>query len=293
VKRIGAEMEQVKQQTGFKGSMKDFFQYLRTDPKFYAKNEDDLLEYTRAIAKSIDPTLVKAFRTFPRLPYGVQPVPKEIAAGMPSAYASAPAPDGSRPGYFYMNTYKPETRPEYEITSLILHEAVPGHTFQGGIAIELKDIPKFRRYGGYSAYAEGWALYSESLGDELGLYDDPYVRFGRLSNEMWRAVRLVVDTGMHQKHWTRQQAIDYFVANVATSEYNAASEVDRYISWPGQALAYKIGELKIKELRQRAQQELGPKFDLREFHDAVLLEGPLPLTVLEKQVNEWVDSKKR
>jgi uncharacterized protein (DUF885 family) len=293
VKRIGAEMEQVKQQTGFKGSMKDFFQYLRTDPKFYAKNEDDLLEYTRAIAKSIDPTLVKAFRTFPRLPYGVQPVPKEIAPGMPSAYASAPAPDGSRPGYFYMNTYKPETRPEYEITSLILHEAVPGHTFQGGIAIELKDIPKFRRYGGYSAYAEGWALYSESLGDELGLYDDPYVRFGRLSNEMWRAVRLVVDTGMHQKHWTRQQAIDYFVANVATSEYNAASEVDRYISWPGQALAYKIGELKIKELRQRAQQELGPKFDLREFHDAVLLEGPLPLTVLEKQVNSWIDMKKQ
>jgi uncharacterized protein (DUF885 family) len=292
VKRIGTEMENVKEQTGFKGTMPEFFQYLRTDPKFYAKNEDELLEYTRARAKEIDPLLVKLFRTFPRLPYGVQPVPKEIAPGMPGAYASPAAPDGSRPGYFYINTYKPETRPEYEITSLILHEAIPGHTFQGGIAIELKDIPKFRRYGGYSAYAEGWALYCESLGDEMGLYDDPYVRFGRLSNEMWRAVRLVVDTGMHYKHWTRQQAIDYFLANVATSEYNVTSEVDRYISWPGQALAYKIGELQIKELRQRATRELGPAFDLREFHDAVLLNGPLPLTVLEKQVNAWIERKK-
>ena len=292
VDRIGAEMEKVKEQTGFKGSMQDFFKYLRTDPKFYAKDEDDLLEYTRSVAKTIDPLLVKLFRTFPRLPYGVVPVPKEIAAGMPAAYASGAAPDGSRPGFFYVNTYKPETRPKYEVTSLILHEAVPGHTFQGGIAIELKDIPKFRRYGGYSAYQEGWALYSESLGDELGVYDDPYVRFGKLSNEMWRAVRLVVDTGMHQKHWTRQQAVDYFVAHVATSEYNASSEVDRYISWPGQALAYKIGELKIQELRQRATKELGPAFDLREFHDAVLLEGPLPLTVLESQVNAWIARKK-
>jgi uncharacterized protein (DUF885 family) len=292
VDRIGAEMEKVKDQTGFKGSMQDFFKYLRNDPKFYAKDENDLLEYTRSVAKTVDPLLVKVFRTFPRLPYGVMPVPKEIAAGMPAAYASGAAPDGSRPGYFYMNTYKPETRPKYEVTSLILHEAVPGHTFQGGIAIELKDIPKFRRYGGYSAYQEGWALYSESLGDELGLYDDPYVRFGKLSNEMWRAVRLVVDTGMHQKHWTRQQAVDYFVAHVATSEYNASSEVDRYISWPGQALAYKIGELKIQELRQRATKELGPAFDLREFHDAVLLEGPLPLTVLESQVNAWIARKK-
>ena len=292
VKRIGAEMEQVKAQAGFKGSMPEFFKFLRSDPKFYTNSEDDLLEYTRALAKTIDPTLIKLFQTFPRLPYGVQPAPKEIAPGMPAAYASAAAPDGSRPGYFYINTYKPETRPKYEITSLILHEAVPGHTFQGGIAIELKDLPKFRRYGGYSAYSEGWALYCESLGDELGLYDDPYVRFGKLSNEMWRAVRLVVDTGMHQKHWTRQQAIDYFLANVATSEYNATSEVDRYISWPGQALAYKMGELKIKEMRERATKELGPSFSVREFHDAVLLEGPLPLTVLEAQVNGWIEQKK-
>ncbi|MGA9814417.1 MAG: DUF885 domain-containing protein, partial [Terriglobales bacterium] len=247
---------------------------------------------TRARTKEIDPLLVKLFRTFPRLPYGVEAVPSEIAPGMPAAYADGAAPDGSRPGYFYINTYKPETRPEYEITSLILHEAVPGHTFQGGIAIELKDLPKFRRYGGYSAYAEGWALYCESLGDELGLYGDPYVRFGRLSNEIWRAVRLVVDTGMHYKHWTRQQAIDYFMAHVATTEYNATSEVDRYISWPGQALAYKMGELKIKELRQRAEKELGPKFDIRAFHDALLLEGPLPLSVLEKQVNAWIASQK-
>jgi uncharacterized protein (DUF885 family) len=292
VKRIAAEMDKVKTQAGFQGSMQAFFKFLRTDPRFYTNKEDDLLEYTRALAKTVDPTLIKLFRTFPRLPYGVQPAPKEIAPGMPSAYAAAAAPDGSRPGYFYINTYKPETRPKYEITSLILHEAVPGHTFQGGIAIELKDLPKFRRYGGYSAYAEGWALYCESLGDELGLYDDPYVRFGRLSNEIWRAVRLVVDTGMHEKHWTRQQAIDYFLANVATSEYNATSEVDRYISWPGQALAYKMGELKIKELRERATKELGDKFDLREFHDVVLLEGPLPLTVLEAQVNAWIEKKK-
>ncbi len=292
VKRIRAEMEKEKDRAGFKGTMAEFFQYLRTDPKFYPKNEDDLLEQARARAKEIDPLLVKLFRTFPRLPYGVDPAPKEIAPGMPAAYASAAAPDGSRPGKFYINTYKPETRPLYEMTSLILHEAVPGHTFQGGIAIELKDIPKFRRYGGYSAYAEGWALYCEGLGDELGLYDDPYVRFGRLSNEIWRAVRLVVDTGMHEKHWTRQQAIDYFMANVATSEYNVTSEVDRYISWPGQALAYKMGELKIKELRTQAEKELGPAFDIREFHDAVLLNGPLPLTVLEEQVKSWIQRKK-
>lgn len=291
VKRIRAEMEKAKEQAGFKGSMPEFFQFLRTDPRFYSKTEDELLEYTRAQAKIVDPLLIKLFRTFPRLPYGVEPTPKEIAAGMPSAYASPGAPDGSRPGYFYINTYKPETRPRYEIVSLILHEAVPGHTFQGGIAIELKGLPKFRRYGAYSAYSEGWALYCESLGDEMGLYDDPYARFGKLSNEMWRAVRLVVDTGMHQQHWTRQQAIDYFLANVATTDYNATSEVDRYISWPGQALAYKIGELKIKELRERATKELGADFDLRAFHDAVLLNGPLPLTVLEKQVNVWIERK--
>ena len=292
VKRIRTEMEKVKDQTGFKGTLPEFFQYLRNDPKSYFKDGDELLEYTRARAKQIDPLLVKLFRTFPRLPYGVDPVPREIATSMPSGYADFPAPDGSRPGYFYINTYKPETRPKYDLTPLILHEAIPGHTFQGGIAIELKDIPKFRRYGGYSAYVEGWALYSESLGNEMGLYDDPYVHFGALSNEMWRAVRLVVDTGMHYKHWTRKQAIDYFMENVATTEYNATSEVDRYISWPGQALAYKIGELKIKELRQRAEKELGPKFDIRAFHDAILLNGPLPLTVLESQVDEWIKRSK-
>ncbi len=292
VKRIGAEMDKVREQSGFKGPNQEFFHFLRTDPRFYAKTSAELLEYTRARAKEIDPLLVKLFRTFPHLPYGVEPVPAEIAPGMPAAYADGAAPDGSRPGYFYINTYKPETRPEYDITSLILHEAVPGHTFQGGIAVELKDLPKFRRYGDYSAYAEGWALYCESLGNELGLYGDPYVHFGGLSNEMWRAVRLVIDTGMHYKHWTRQQAIDYFLAHAATTEYNATSEVDRYISWPGQALAYKMGELKIKELRQRAEKELGPKFDIRAFHDALLLDGPLPLTVLEKQVNAWIAAQK-
>ncbi len=291
VKRIGDEMEKVRVQAGFTGTTQEFFQFLRSDPRFYSKDAAELLQYTRARAKEIDPLLVKLFRTFPRLPYGVEPVPPEIAPGMPAAYADGAAPDGSRPGFFYINTYKPESRPKYEITSLILHEAIPGHTFQGGIAIELTGLPKFRRYGDYSAYAEGWALYCESLGGELGLYGDPYVLYGRLSNEMWRAVRLVVDTGMHYKHWTRQQAIDYFLAHVATTEYNATSEVDRYISWPGQALAYKLGELKIKELRQRAEKQLGAAFDIRAFHDAVLLGGPLPLTVLEKQVDSWIASQ--
>lgn len=291
VTRIDAEMEKAKAESGFSGNMQDFFKLLRTDRQFYSTSGDDLLEYTRAKAKEIDPLLIKLFRTFPRLPYGVLPVPPEIAPGMPAAYAEQAAPDGSRPGQFFINTYKPETRPKYEITSLILHEAIPGHTFQGGIAIELKDLPKFRRYGGYSAYQEGWALYCEGLGNEMGLYKDPYVRFGRLSNEMWRAVRLVVDTGMHYKHWTRQQAIDYFLQHVATTEYNATTEVDRYISWPGQALAYKIGELKMTELRRRAEKDMGQSFDLRAFHDSLLLEGPLPLTVLEKQVNGWMEKK--
>jgi uncharacterized protein (DUF885 family) len=211
---------------------------------------------------------------------------------MTSAYAQPAAPDGSRPGYFYVNTYKPGSRPLYDFTSLTLHEAIPGHVFQIGIANDLKDLPKFRRFGGYTAYVEGWALYSESLGDELGLYGDPYVKFGALSNEMWRAVRLVVDTGIHFKHWTRQQAVDYFLAHTALSQLNVEVEVDRYISWPGQALAYKMGELKIRELRTRAETELGSAFDLREFHDVVLLGGSLPLAVLEKEVNEWIAMKR-
>jgi uncharacterized protein (DUF885 family) len=292
VARIDAAMEQIKQKTGFKGSMKEFFNYLRTEPKFYVKTDKDLMEYARARAKEIDPRLIRLFRTFPRMPYGVEPIPAGVAPLMTSAYAQAAAPDGSRPGYFYVNTYKPDSRPLYDFTSLILHEAVPGHTFQLGIANDLKDLPKFRRYGGYTAYVEGWALYCESLGDELGLYDDPYVKFGALSNEMWRAVRLVVDTGIHYKHWTRQQAIDYFLEHTALSQLNVEVEVDRYISWPGQALAYKIGELKIRELRTRAEKDLGPAFDIREFHDVVLLGGSLPLAVLEKEVDEWIAGKR-
>ena len=292
VERIGSAMERIKQKAGFTGSMKDFFKYLRSEPKFYVKTDKELMEYARARAKEIDPLLTKLFRTFPRMPYGVEPVPAAVAPLMTSAYAQAAAPDGSRPGYFYVNTYKPESRPLYDFTSLILHEAVPGHTFQLGIANDLKDLPKFRRFGGYTAYVEGWALYCEFLGDELGLYDDPYVKFGALSNEMWRAVRLVVDTGIHYKHWTRQQAIDYFLAHTALSQLNVEVEVDRYISWPGQALAYKMGELKIRELRTRAEKELGPAFDIREFHDVVLLGGALPLAVLQKEVDEWIADKK-
>ncbi len=291
VQRIGAEMEKIKARTGFKGTTKEFFNFLRTDPRFHVNTDKELMQYARARAKEIDPLLIKLFRTFPRMPYGVEPIPAAVAPLMTSAYAQAAAPDGSRPGYFYVNTYKPESRPLYDFTSLILHEAVPGHTFQLGISNDL-NLPKFRRFGGYTAYVEGWALYCESLGDELGLYDDPYVKFGALSNEMWRAVRLVVDTGIHDKHWTRQQAIDYFLQHTALSELNVTVEVDRYISWPGQALAYKIGELKIRELRTRAEKELGPAFDIREFHDMILLGGSLPLSVLEKEVDGWIAQKK-
>jgi uncharacterized protein (DUF885 family) len=293
VERIRAQMEGIKQKAGFNGSMSEFFTYLRSDPQFHLNTEKELMEYARAKAKQIDPLLIKLFRTFPRVPYGVEPIPAAVAPLMTSAYAQAAAPDGSRPGYFYVNTYKPESRPLYDFTSLTLHEAIPGHVFQMGIANDLKELPKFRRFGGYTAYVEGWALYSESLGDELGLYDDPYVKFGALSNEMWRAVRLVVDTGIHYKHWTRQQAIDYFLAHTALSQLNVEVEVDRYISWPGQALAYKIGELKIRELRERAQEELGPKFDIREFHDVILLGGSLPLAVLEKEVDGWITARKQ
>jgi uncharacterized protein (DUF885 family) len=293
VERIRAQMEGIKQKAGFNGSMSEFFTYLRSDPQFHLNTEKELMEYARAKAKQIDPLLIKLFRTFPRVPYGVEPIPAAVAPLMTSAYAQAAAPDGSRPGYFYVNTYKPESRPLYDFTSLTLHEAIPGHVFQMGIANDLKELPKFRRFGGYTAYVEGWALYSESLGDELGLYDDPYVKFGALSNEMWRAVRLVVDTVIHYKHWTRQQAIDYFLAHTALSQLNVEVEVDRYISWPGQALAYKIGELKIRELRERAQKELGPKFDIREFHDVILLGGSLPLAVLEKEVDGWITARKQ
>jgi prolyl oligopeptidase len=289
VKRIRNEMEQIKQQVGFTGSLTEFFEHLRTAPQFYFTDPGDLMNAYVAFGKRVDPELPKVFKKLPRIRYGIESIPAHMAPDTTTAYYRPPSADGSRPGTYFVNLYKPETRPKYEIAALSLHEAMPGHHLQIALATELNDFPEFRKHTHFTAFIEGWGLYSESLGHEMGLYDDPYSKFGQLTYEMWRAVRLVVDTGIHSKEWSRMQAIDYFKANAAKSELDITNEIDRYIAWPGQALAYKIGELKIKELRQRAEKKLGSQFDLRDFHDVVLRNGAVPLDVLERLVDDWLN----
>ena len=277
VARIRAEMEQVRQEIGFDGDLAAFFEHLRTDPALFYDSPEALLEAYQAMSKRIDPELVKVFKTIPRLPYGVRPIPDNIAPDTTTAYYQPGAVDGTRAGYYYVNLYKPEVRPKWEMMALSLHEAVPGHHFQFARGQELPDVPMFRRVGYFTAYGEGW-----------GLYDDPYDRMGQLAYDMWRAVRLVVDTGMHSKGWSRQQAIDYFMDNSPKTLQDVTNEIDRYIGWPGQALAYKIGQLKISELRADAERELGDDFDLRAFNDAVLSTGSVPLETLERHMREWI-----
>jgi prolyl oligopeptidase len=291
VKRIRAEMEKVIAEVEFDGSFQDFLVFLRTDPQFYYDDPDDLYEAYLATSKRIDPELVNLFGVLPRMPYGVKPIPDSIAPDTTTAYYSAPAADGSRAGIYWVNLYKPEVRPKYEIEVLSVHEAMPGHHLQIALQQELGNMPEFRRFLGFTAFVEGWGLYSERLGYDLGLYEDPYSRFGQLTYDMWRAVRLVVDTGIHYKGWTRQQAIDFFKDNAAKTEHDIVNEIDRYISMPGQALAYKIGQLRILTLRERAERQLGDDFDIKAFHDELLGGGALPLDILEQRIDAWLASQ--
>jgi uncharacterized protein (DUF885 family) len=288
VARIHGEMDKALAATGFAGMLPEFMQFLRSDPQFFFERPEQLLAAYRDIAKRADPELVRLFKTLPRLPYGVVPVPAYAEKSQTTAYYEPGSPEAGRPGRFYANTYDLRSRPKWEMEALTLHEAVPGHHLQIALAQELPELPPFRKHGFYTAYVEGWGLYAESLGSEMGFYADPYARFGQLTYEMWRAIRLVVDTGLHAFGWSRQQAIDYFVEHAGKAEHDIVVEVDRYIVWPAQALAYKVGELKIKDLRRFAAAALGERFDLRAFHDLVLGQGALPLDVLETRVRNWV-----
>ena len=288
VKRIRGEMDRVIAAAGFTGSYPDFVRFLRTDPRFYYADAASLLAGYRDIAKRADPELPHLFARLPQNQYGVKPVPDAVAPSQTTAYYDPGAFNIGRPGTMFANTYKLDARPKWEMEALTMHEAVPGHHLQISLAQELQGLPEFRKNSSYTAFVEGWGLYSESLGEEMGFYKDPYAKFGQLTYEMWRAVRLVVDTGLHSMGWTRDQAIAYFSANAAKTPQDITVEVDRYIVWPGQALGYKIGQLKIRALRASSARDLGPKFDVRAFHDIVLGEGALPLDALERRVQAWV-----
>ena len=293
VKRIRAEMDKVIASTKFAGSFHDFTKFLRNDARFYYGKPDDLVNGYRIIAKRIDPGLAHLFGKLPRLTYGVCPIPDFKAPSQTTAYYQPGSPQAGRPGCYFVNTYNLHARPKYEMEALSLHEAVPGHHLQISLAQEMEDTPEFRKHVGYSAFVEGWALYSEGLGEDLGLYTDPYSKFGQLSYEMWRAVRLVVDTGMHSMGWTREQALQFFKDNTGKTDQDITVEVDRYIVWPGQALAYKLGQLKIRELRSEAERRLGSKFNIRAFHDTVLEQGAVPLSRLEPHMKSWIEGQTR
>lgn len=293
VARIRGEMEAVRKQVGFAGDLHAFFHHLQTDPKFYYDRPEDLVAGYRAVKRDIDARLPRLFATFPKADYEVRAVEPFRAASSAGAFYQAPSPDGKRPGIFYVNTYNLKAQPKFGMETLSLHEAAPGHHFQIAIQQELTGLPRVRRFTNPTSYAEGWALYAESIGKELGLFTDPYQWYGRLSDEMLRAMRLVVDTGLHAKGWTRQQAVDYMLDNSSMAESDVVAEVDRYIVWPGQALGYKIGQLRITAMRAKAERALGSKFDVRAFHDQLLKDGALPLEVLEAKLDRWVAAQAR
>jgi uncharacterized protein (DUF885 family) len=288
VKRIRAEMEKTLEGINFLGTLDQFLGFIRNDPRFFYKTPEELMAAYEKTARSIEPQLPKLFGRLPKTPFGIRAIPAATAPTTTTAYYQPPSLDGSRPGNYYVNLYKPETRPMWEVEALTAHESVPGHHLQIALAYELKGLPEFRRNAGYTAFIEGWALYSEKLGYDLGLYKDDFSKFGQLNYDMWRAVRLVVDTGMHSFKWTRDQAIYYFKQNTGKSDLDISNEIDRYISWPGQALAYKIGQLRIQALRAEAEKALGDRFDVRAFHDQLLGMGALPLSVLETEMRSWI-----
>ncbi|MFO1425382.1 MAG: DUF885 domain-containing protein [Steroidobacteraceae bacterium] len=293
VARIRGEMDAVMRQVGFQGSLREFFRYVQADDRFYYTRAEDLVAAYLELKKRIDARLPTMFSDFPRADYEVRPVEAFRAASSPGAFYQGPSADGRRPGIFYVNTYNLRAQPKYGMETLSLHEASPGHHFQVSIQQELTDLPKFRRFNDYVAYSEGWALYCESIGKELGMFTDPWQWYGRLSDEMLRAMRLVVDTGLHAKGWSREQAIAYMQDNSSMADSDIVAEVERYIVWPGQALGYKVGQLRITALRARAQQELGARFDVKEFHSQVLRDGAVPMDVLEAKIGRWIAEKKK